>query len=110
MTDLEKTRRSVASSILPTPTRRQLLAATAAAGVISLLPRMLRAAVPSDTIRPFRADIPDEQLADLRRRILAARWPDKETVADQSQGVPLATMRDLAIGRQTTTGARERRS
>ncbi|ACI58392.1 Epoxide hydrolase domain protein (plasmid) [Rhizobium leguminosarum bv. trifolii WSM2304] len=96
MTDLEKTRRSVASSILPTPTRRQLLAATAAAGVISLLPRMLRAAVPSDTIRPFRADIPDEQLADLRRRILAARWPDKETVADQSQGVPLATMRDLA--------------
>ncbi|EJB06059.1 putative hydrolase or acyltransferase of alpha/beta superfamily [Rhizobium leguminosarum bv. trifolii WSM597] len=96
MTDLEKTRRSVASSILPTPTRRQLLAATAAAGVISLLPRTLRAAVPSDTIRPFRADIPDEQLADLRRRILAARWPDKETVADQSQGVPLATMRDLA--------------
>jgi pimeloyl-ACP methyl ester carboxylesterase len=47
-------------------------------------------------IRPFRVDMPDEAIADLRRRIAATRWPDKETVADQSQGVPLATMQELA--------------
>ncbi|HTE05013.1 MAG TPA: epoxide hydrolase [Planctomycetota bacterium] len=49
-----------------------------------------------DAIRPFRVSIPEEVLADLRRRIAATRWPDKETVEDRSQGVPLATMRDLA--------------
>jgi pimeloyl-ACP methyl ester carboxylesterase len=47
-------------------------------------------------IRPFKVDIPDEALDDLRRRIAATRWPEKETVADQSQGVPLATMQALA--------------
>jgi pimeloyl-ACP methyl ester carboxylesterase len=47
-------------------------------------------------IRPFHADIPDEALAELRRRIAATQWPDKETVADQSQGVPLATVQKLA--------------
>jgi pimeloyl-ACP methyl ester carboxylesterase len=96
MTDTKKTHQSVTSSISLAPTRRELLAATAVAGAISLLPRTLRAAVGSDAIRPFRPDIPDEKLVVLRQRILAARWPDKETVADQSQGVPLATMRDLA--------------
>src|SRR5262245_12405357 len=48
------------------------------------------------SIRPFTIRIPDEQLADLRKRILATRWPDKETVADHSQGVQLATMKELA--------------
>ena len=47
-------------------------------------------------IRPFRISFPDSALADLRQRILATRFPEKETVADQSQGVPLATMADLA--------------
>ncbi len=47
-------------------------------------------------IRPFRIDVPDEELVDLRRRILATRWPERETVADESQGVPLATMQELA--------------
>ena len=47
-------------------------------------------------VRPFRVNIPEEALADLRRRISAMRWPEKETVADSSQGVPLATMRELA--------------
>jgi hypothetical protein len=45
--------------------------------------------------RPFRVDIPEEELADLRRRIAATRWPERETVADQSQGVRLATMQEL---------------
>jgi pimeloyl-ACP methyl ester carboxylesterase len=47
-------------------------------------------------IRPFHVDIPDEALADLRRRIAATNWPEKETVADQSQGVPLAMIQQLA--------------
>jgi hypothetical protein len=44
-------------------------------------------------IRPFDVDVPDEALEDLRRRIAATRWPERETVADQSQGVPLAIRR-----------------
>jgi pimeloyl-ACP methyl ester carboxylesterase len=47
-------------------------------------------------IRPFRVNVPDAALTDLRRRIAATRWPEKETVADSSQGVPLKTMRELA--------------
>jgi pimeloyl-ACP methyl ester carboxylesterase len=47
-------------------------------------------------IRPFHVDIPDEALEDLRRRISATNWPEKETVADHSQGVPLAMMQKLA--------------
>jgi pimeloyl-ACP methyl ester carboxylesterase len=47
-------------------------------------------------IRPFHGDIPDEALEDLRRRIAATNWPEKETVADQSQGVPLAMIQKLA--------------
>ena len=52
-------------------------------------------------IRPFRVKIPDEALADLRRRIAATRFPEKETVADTSQGVPLATMQKLTRYWQT---------
>jgi pimeloyl-ACP methyl ester carboxylesterase len=52
---------------------------------------------PNDpTIRPFRIQVSDSALADLRRRIIGTRWPDKETVSDQSQGVQLATMQKLA--------------
>ena len=47
-------------------------------------------------IRPFRADMSDEAIADLRRRIAAARWPSEELVADRSQGVQLATIQELA--------------
>ena len=46
-------------------------------------------------VRPFRVDVPPEELDDLRRRIAATRLPEKETVADQSQGVPLATVQKL---------------
>jgi pimeloyl-ACP methyl ester carboxylesterase len=48
------------------------------------------------TIRPFRIDVSEEDLDDLRRRIAATQWPEKETVADESQGVPLATIQELA--------------
>jgi pimeloyl-ACP methyl ester carboxylesterase len=47
-------------------------------------------------IRPFRVDIPEEAITDLRRRVTATRWPEKETVDDPSQGVQLATMEALA--------------
>ena len=50
----------------------------------------------SSEIRPFSIHISDEALADLRRRVAATRWPERETVADQSQGVQLATMQALA--------------
>jgi len=48
------------------------------------------------SIRPFEFHASDEALIDLRQRVLATRWPDQETVSDQSQGVQLATMRKLA--------------
>src|SRR5919107_1712999 len=47
-------------------------------------------------VRPFRLDVPEEDLDDLRRRIAATRWPTKELVEDRSQGVQLATMQELA--------------
>src|SRR6195952_1826323 len=50
----------------------------------------------ADAIRPFHVHFPDEALADLKRRIAATRWPERETVADQSQGVQLATVQKLA--------------
>jgi pimeloyl-ACP methyl ester carboxylesterase len=48
------------------------------------------------TVRPFHVDVPEEDLVELRRRVQATRWPEKETVADQSQGVQLATIQELA--------------
>jgi pimeloyl-ACP methyl ester carboxylesterase len=47
-------------------------------------------------VRPFQVGFPEEELAELRRRINATRWPERETVTDDSQGVPLALMQDLA--------------
>jgi pimeloyl-ACP methyl ester carboxylesterase len=47
-------------------------------------------------IRPFQVETPEEELAELRRRIEATRWPSKELVADRSQGVQLATLQELA--------------
>jgi hypothetical protein len=81
--------------------RRRLLG-TAWLGVAmvstaSLLPsRPAAATTTTDAVRPFRVEFPEEQLSDLRRRIAATRWPDTETVADDSQGVRLATIQKLA--------------
>jgi hypothetical protein len=47
-------------------------------------------------IRPFHVEFSEDELADLRRRILATRWPSKELVEDPSQGVQLAMLRELA--------------
>jgi pimeloyl-ACP methyl ester carboxylesterase len=48
------------------------------------------------SIRPFRVQVSDSVIADMKRRIAATRWPEKETVGDPSQGVQLATMQELA--------------
>ena len=50
----------------------------------------------STEVKPFHADIPEERLDDLRRRIGSTRWPSKELVPDRSQGVQLATLQELA--------------
>jgi pimeloyl-ACP methyl ester carboxylesterase len=53
------------------------------------------AATTDAAIRPFRVNVPDADVADLKRRLAATRWPDSETVADQSQGVQLAKLQEL---------------
>jgi len=47
-------------------------------------------------VRPFRIDVPERDLEELRRRIEATRWPSRELVADRSQGVQLAALEELA--------------
>lgn len=84
------------SAISLSPTRRELVTAAATAGVLSLLPGRLRAATDSEAIRPFTVSFPKEELDELRRRISATRWPDKEVVGDTSQGVQLSTTQKLA--------------
>jgi Epoxide hydrolase N terminus len=66
-------------------------------------------AAEGDAIRPFRVNIPEDQLVDLRRRIAATRWPDRETVADQSQGAQLAKFQEFVrYWVRNTTGGRAR--
>jgi hypothetical protein len=83
----------------------------AVAGAASLLSSQLAAAPAGDAIRPFRIDVPEEALIDLRRRLAATRWPERGTVTDDSQGVQLATMQELArYWGQITIGASARRN
>ena len=81
------------------PTRRDMLVTSAAAAAASLL--SLRPSIAAESanevtaIRPFSVHIPEADLADLRRRIAAVRWPDQETVDDGSQGPQLAKFREI---------------
>src|SRR5689334_747855 len=96
--------------------RRLLCAATtsiAVAGAAGLLPALVdsagdalgqpsqqgasQIAAKADAIRPFSVNFPDEALAELRRRIAATRWPDRETVNDRSQGIQLAEFQQLLL-------------
>src|SRR5215510_3712498 len=72
-----------------------VVATITATSTVSLFPANLTAAAEGDAIRPFRSNVPEDQLVDLRRRIAGTRWPDKETVTDQSQGVQLAKLQEL---------------
>jgi hypothetical protein len=112
-------RRTIMSATSSSPTRRGVLAGSAAAGAVSPFPAHPAAAAdtppsqpsnkgdspmgtPEDNpIRPFRIDVREEQIADLRRRVAATRWPDKETVTGPSQGVQLATIQKVARYWQT---------
>jgi pimeloyl-ACP methyl ester carboxylesterase len=93
------------------PTRRKFLATSAAATAISLfrmaaptvvsasgspLSEGLHSGTGGEAIRPFHIAIPQADLVDLRRRIAATRWPERETITDVTQGVQLATMQKLA--------------
>src|SRR5882762_12016619 len=61
----------------------------------------LATAPAADALRPFRVDIPEAELADLRQRLAQTRLPEKETVTDYSQGVPLKTVQQLLRHWQT---------
>lgn len=77
-------------------TRRDVLSTSAAALMVAIVPGNAAMAADGTTIRPFRINVAEEALAELRSRINATRWPARETVADESQGVQLATMQELA--------------
>ncbi|MBV9569672.1 MAG: epoxide hydrolase [Alphaproteobacteria bacterium] len=93
------------------PTRRDLLATSAAASAVSLFSGRSPAGAahssqpskqgesqmdkPAGAIRPFHFHAKEEDLADLKRRVAATRWPDRETVSDQSQGVQLHTAKKI---------------
>ncbi len=94
--------------------RRVLGTATlgiAVASAASLLPSQMAAAPAGDAIRPFRIDVPDEALIDLRRRLAATRWPERERSQMNRKACSCRLCRSSrAIGRRITTGARSRRS
>ena len=77
---------------------RRVGPAVVAATIVGLSSATVAAAVVSDgtAVRPFKVNAPDEALADLRRRVAATQWPERETVSDATQGVQLATMQKLA--------------
>ena len=81
-------------------TGRTTSTTTTGGDVITSLPGVadfpVDAAADTTAIRPFRVEVPEEELADLRRRITATKFPERETVNDASQGVQLATMQALA--------------
>src|SRR5262249_13378306 len=60
-----------------------------------VIERGLEQTIDNNAIRPFCVNVPQGELTELRRRINATRWPDRETVADASQGVQLATIQEL---------------
>jgi pimeloyl-ACP methyl ester carboxylesterase len=100
MKDLVNVRTQRAGVVENLRNRRQFIGTAAmgivSAGAASLLPLHPVSAAKNDEIRPFRVNIPNDELVDLRKRVLATRWPDRETVANQSQGVQLTTIRQLA--------------
>ena len=73
-----------------------LAAGSSAQQTKTVVPAKLAVATEDCSIRPFHINVPEEQLVDLRRRIDATKWPDKELVSDATQGVQLATMQKLA--------------
>ena len=77
------------------PHRCSLLAVAAALGIALLAGQGIPASAGDTALRPFQVHVPDAALADLRRRIAETRWPDKETVADRSQGIQLGKLQEI---------------
>ena len=73
-----------------------ILASTIITGAIVAGSGLSTDAQTAEAIRPFRVNVPEQKLVDLKRRILATQWPEQENVKDESQGVQLATMKALA--------------
>ena len=95
------------NSDLSHPSRRQLIAMSASASTLCFMTQAgfaepavagggMRRPLGDGTVRPFKVHFADEDLADLRRRVLSTRWPSREVVGDDSQGVQLATLQALA--------------
>ena len=94
MSDTTRTAPGGAETLAPeTPEKRPVASDAESELIVATLTEDPDEDVP---IRPFRFEASDEDLADLRRRILATRWPEKETVDDDTQGVQLATIQKLA--------------
>lgn len=92
-------------------TRRALLATAAASGAVSLLPAASKAKSGSAAIRPFKVEVPQADIDDLRRRLASTRWPDRETVEARHKVFNSTPCdRSSNTGRPTTTGAKPRRS
>jgi len=83
------------SATLSSLDRRGFLASSAAVVASAFFATSARAAAETGSIRPFHINIPENQLVDLRRRVLATRWPERETVTDRSQGVQLAKIQEI---------------
>jgi pimeloyl-ACP methyl ester carboxylesterase len=87
------------SAVPSTFTWRGFLSTSATVGAFSIVPLAApghaHAAAEASAIRPFRVNVSEDALVDLRNRVLATRWPDKETVTDQSQGVQQAKIQEL---------------
>jgi len=83
--------------LLVSPSRAQTMTAPTPTQTVSstTVPSKSRTSLDSTAIRPFTVKIPEAQVVDLKRRLAMTRWPDKETVADQSQGAQLAKVQEL---------------
>jgi len=82
---------------------KNILASTMIGGALALQgtiagaqPQFTASTETAESIRPFKIHVPDAAIKDLRKRIMETRWPDKETVADQSQGAKLSKLKGLA--------------
>ena len=84
------------SSHAQTTTDRRTIISNAQASASSAPAAKRHTATEGEVIRPFHINVPEEALVDLRRRIEATRWPERETVTDRSQGVQLARIQALA--------------
>src|SRR5579872_1623878 len=98
-----KTKKEIASAPVVAPRRSFTVRAAVAflASATTIVPALASDGAQTATtdarnaIRPFHVNVPKAALTDLRRRLAATQWPDKETVTDESQGVQLATMKEL---------------